>query len=416
MTFEEALAAIAALESRGWKLGLERMEEFVRLLGLERAVRERKYVHVAGTNGKGSTTAYVQSILTASGVKTGAFYSPYVIDSRERVQIDGALIPHDEFAALTEHLMALAKPLETSDHGGISEFEFKTGLGFYYWDRHDCPWIALETGLGGRLDSTNVVTPAVSIIVSIGLDHQNILGDTIEKIAWEKAGIIKPGRPVVVGDMPREAKHVIVDRAKELGCENWSFGEEIQLDGDCLVTPRGRFGRLEPSMQGVWQKHNLALAIAGLQLAEAPITLEGLAKGMRSAWLPGRLQVIERDGKHFVLDGAHNIDSALALNKTLEEKYGDQKFTLMTNMVDGHELAPFYEPLRGRVRKVIVAPISSPRARPVSETAKNLKELGFETEEAHSIPEAVELAGGTDPILVTGSFYLVGDVGRYLSL
>jgi dihydrofolate synthase/folylpolyglutamate synthase len=419
MTYPEALAAIAALEPRGWKLGLERMTEFVRRIGLEAAVdgTRRKYVHVAGTNGKGTTTAYVQSVLVAAGLRTGGFFSPYVLDPRERVQLNGQLIPTDRFAELTQELLGAAAQFDDSEFGGISEFEFKTALGFLYWEREGADWVALETGLGGRLDSTNVVTPSASIIVSIGLDHQALLGDTVELIAFEKAGIIKPGRPVVVGQMPEGARNVILRVASERQSPAWRFGEEIRVEGETLHTPAGSIEGLETQLVGVWQLHNLALAIAALQMAEAQVDHDAILRGARMATIPGRFQRVTHQGAEYILDGAHNEDSAIALARTLEVQLEGKKMTLLTNMLTGHEPEAFYRYLQPHIDKAFVVPIDFHRSRRPVETAEALRDLGIEAQAVDSIEdglECTEAIGNT--ILVTGSFYLVGDVGRLLGL
>ncbi|MBC8064854.1 MAG: bifunctional folylpolyglutamate synthase/dihydrofolate synthase, partial [Chlorobia bacterium] len=230
MTYEKALAYIASLETRGWRLGLDRMQEFANRLGLPGSLGEvggPQFIHVAGTNGKGSVTAYLQSMLIESGYSTGSFFSPFVYDPRERVQIGRRLIPKSIFALLTEWIRPFGESLTETKFEGVTEFEFKTAMGFQFWKEMEAEWVALEVGLGGRLDSTNIVTPRCSVIVSIGKDHTHILGDTYHQIAEEKAGIIKPGVSVIVGEMPEEALLTILKIAQERGSEAWVFGREI---------------------------------------------------------------------------------------------------------------------------------------------------------------------------------------------
>ena len=239
MTYEQALAYIAALEPRGWRLGLDRMQEFVHRAGLDQSIGNPsgpQFIHVAGTNGKGSTTAFLQSILVESGYRTGSFFSPFVVDPRERVQFGRELIGKQELADLTEALIPVADSLTDSEFGGITEFEFKTAIGFQYWKQRHAEWVALEVGLGGRLDATSVVTPCASIIVSIGLDHMHILGDTRAKIAFEKAGVIKPGAPVIVGDLPPDALEVVTEVAQANTAPIWRWGHEVLWDKAPLKT------------------------------------------------------------------------------------------------------------------------------------------------------------------------------------
>ena len=289
----------------------------------------------------------------------------------------------------------------------------RQALGFLYWHRHAADWIALETGLGGRLDSTNVVTPAVSVIVSIGLDHQAILGDTLEAIAFEKAGIIKPGRPVVLGKLPPPAREVILKVAEERESPVWEFGREIVLDGDTLSTPAGTMRRPEPQLVGVWQGHNAALAISALQLGGLHLDESTALAAVQNADIPGRFQRLTHLGKDVILDGAHNPDSADALARTLRQAYPGERFTLVTNMLAGHEVATFYASLKDLISEAIVVPIDFHRARPVSETVALLQGLGVTATGMDNQELGLrQAAEGQHRVLVTGSFYLVGEVGR----
>ncbi|HLK14658.1 MAG TPA: cyanophycin synthetase [Fimbriimonadaceae bacterium] len=421
MTYPEALAYIASLEPRGWRLGLDRMAEFVRRTGLEAAVNgtERRYIHVAGTNGKGSVTAFLQSLLVESGVRTGAFFSPYVVDPRERIQIGREFISKMELAGITADLRLIAEGMDGTEFSGVTEFEFKTALGFMAWRRAEVEWVALETGLGGRLDATNVVTPAATVIVSIGLDHQSILGETVEKIAFEKAGIIKPGVPLVLGEVPPPAREVILGVAKRAGSKVWEFGKEVLWEPGrgTVSTPAGAFEGLTPALQGMWQGHNLSLAVAALAAVGLELSPDAARFGAASAYAPGRFEKIAWGGCTLILDGAHNADSARALAATLRAESGSgRKVVLLSNMLLGHEPEAFYEPLVPLVSGAVVPPVEFHRRRAPAETAALLRGLGLEAEVAPSVPAALdrcaELAGPGGTILVTGSFYLVGEVAR----
>lgn len=227
MTYDESLAWIAGLQGRGWRLGLDRMRAFVRAAGLEDVLggpeSPIQYLHVAGTNGKGSVTAYLQSMLVAQGYKTGGYFSPYVVDPRERIQIGGELISRDEFASVATELREVAERFDQTEQGGITEFEFKTAMGFLAWKRAGVEVVALEVGLGGRLDATNVVTPKACAIVSISLDHTSILGNTEAEIAGEKAGILKPGVTGVLGTVNKEAEAAIKEVAKGAGARSGAW-------------------------------------------------------------------------------------------------------------------------------------------------------------------------------------------------
>ena len=414
MTYAEALAYISGLETRGWRLGLDRMAAFVRAAALESAIggHDRKFVHIAGTNGKGSTTAFAEAMLRAAGYRTGAFFSPFVVDIRERVQFGGELISREDLAAVTAELQPIAEAFTETDFGGISEFEFKTAVGFRYWEKMQAEWVALEVGLGGRLDSTNVVHPAATIIVSIGLDHMHILGDTIEKIAAEKAGIIKAGIPVIVGDIPPPALEVILDIARERRAPAFCFGEEIRLTNGVLECPWGTVAGLRPSLAGVHQPHNAALAAAAL-LSAGVDDLDAIRAGAETAWLPGRFHRVEFEGRTIILDGAHNPDAATALAETLRQEFGaDARFHLITNMLTGHDIPAFYRPLADQIESATVVPIDFFRARPPEDVATEIRQLGIEARPETDILAAIRVGRGELPVLVTGSNYLVGAVLR----
>lgn len=412
VTYEEALGALNGLEGRGWRLGLDRMQAFIERAGLIPALSNKGYVHVAGTNGKGTTTAFVESVLRHQGWRTGAFYSPYVVDYRERIQAEGRLIEPQEVADLVEELLPVGESLADTEFGGATKFEMEAAMGFAYWEKKRCDWVALEVGLGGRLDATNVVTPSVCIIVSIGLDHTSILGKTIEEIAAEKAGIIKPGVPVVVGEMPPEAEAVIRAVAEEKGAPCFPIRGSYGLtpSGWAVHIPGDPIFNLQPTLTGARIGHNLALAVFACYLAGA-IRFKGdeLERGIREAWLPGRYDVREVRGTKVIFDGAHNADAARILVKSLPGPV-----RLVSNMLSGHEVAPFYEAFRGVAVGVEVAPIDSPRAMAVEETVAVITGLGIPARGHTSVSAALgaAIAAGDAAVVVCGSNYLVGDALR----
>lgn len=417
MNYAEAVAYLSGLQNRGWRLGLDRMEAFLDRSGLSHNLGNglTQYLHVAGTNGKGSVTAYLQSMLVESGVRTGAFFSPYVVDLRERVQLGRDLIDRNEFARHIEALAPIAADLESTEFGGVTEFEMKTAVGIRSWTEHETQWVALEVGLGGRLDATNVVTPAASGIVSIGYDHTAILGPTLGDIAREKAGIIKPGRPVVTGDLPPEALESVAVRVAETGSEWWRWGQELRLTGTgpyTVETPRGRVESLVPGLVGAPQPHNMAVAVAMTLVAGAVTDPDAIRRGCERAQLPGRFQRLESNGHTYILDGAHNAESAELLRLTLDQHYPGRRFTLITGMVDGHDPEGVQAPIRERVARTYVAPIDFYRALP----PEGLAAYVHNGTACESVAEAITAAESHDEIiLVTGSFYLVGDVLRTLA-
>lgn len=436
MTYPEALDYLASLAPRGWRLGLDRMQEFLRRADLTGALggspESPKFLHVAGTNGKGSTTAFLQSILVESGYWTGAFFSPFVYDPRERIQFNRTMIPENVFAMMTQLMRPVAESLTDTEFGGVTEFEFKTALGFAFWKQLECEYVALETGLGGRLDATNVVTPVASVIVSIGLDHTNILGHSLEEIAFEKAGIIKPGVPVVIGALPRVALDVIERVAVENQSPVWRFGREVVVETTgtkeyAVVTPAGRHEGLVPGIPGAMQHHNMALAVAAIDAAGAGRTLRGYVDGCRNASIPGRFERMKFAGVNFIMDGAHNPEAAENLVQSLADfewrlastdVKRPTRIVLLTGMVAGHEPLDFYRVLAPKVATAHVVPIDTPRTLSPAVVADALRDsiaevTAYDNMKA-GLEAAIDDAGPDGLVLVTGSFYLVGDVGREL--
>jgi dihydrofolate synthase/folylpolyglutamate synthase len=408
LNYEDAMSYISSLAPRGWRLGLDRMEEFARRAELFDSIGEAggpQFIHVAGTNGKGSTTAFVQSLLIEHGYRTGAFFSPFVVDPRERIQLDRHLISKNAVARLTTHLKPIAESLSDTDFGGVTEFEFKAALGFLLWKRKGCDWVALEVGLGGRLDATNIVTPRASIITSISLDHTAILGDTISAIAFEKAGIIKPGVPVVIGSLPADAVRVIEVIAAErnsplIRAKEFPIHSELGIGGDMQPT-------------------NFNMACTALEAAGIQLNQDAIERAASRATIPGRFQIEQFQGKTIVLDGAHNIESAEGLARTLRARFPGRAVVLVTNLLSGHDAEGFFAPLLPLCEEVVVVPIDSPRSRTPEQTATLLRSLGgnpvVEERLASGLTTATQLARGDLIVVVTGSYYLVGDVLRLLS-
>lgn len=416
MTYDEALAALNGLESRGWRLGLDRMRAFVERAGLTSTLDGRGYVHVAGTNGKGTTTAFVESILRYQGWKTGAFYSPYVVDYRERIQAEGKMIEPDELAALVERLLPVADAMSDTEFGGATKFELEAAMGLAYWEGKGCEWVALEVGLGGRLDATNVVSPRACVVTSIGLDHTSILGNTLEAIAAEKAGIIKPGIPVIVGEMAPEAMRVIQRIADEREAPVWRLDHEITIRGTHqffdVVTPEGTIRSPLPKLGGEFPPSNASLAVAACLAAGSLRDYDAVGEGLARAWLPGRMDWREIGGKRVLFDGAHNASAAAML----VGKLGKRPVRLVTNMVSGHEVAGFYEAFKDCAVGADVAPITSSRALAVDDAVEQIANLGIPARGHASVTDALSAALAADDalVLVTGSNYLVGDALRTL--
>ncbi|MBI5707879.1 MAG: hypothetical protein HZC36_12915 [Armatimonadetes bacterium] len=474
MTYPEAVAYVLSLQAKGWRMGLDRIEELVRRAGLGEAIGPRsevrgprsapessgqgpvadrgesgpaflehdsrgpqtsdlgpqtsfpRFFHVAGTNGKGSVTQYIQSILHEAGYRVGGYYSPYVYEPRERIQFGRDLISEEDYASAVETLMPIAESMATPEYdGGVSKFEFETAMGFLYWQRQACDFVALEVGMGGRLDATNVVTPAASIIVSIGLDHTQYLGTTHVEVAREKAGIVKQGVPVICGAIPEPGLVEIEKIAAERSAPIWCFGQEIRPmpgpDGSWSIeTSVGKREGLTPGMAGISQPHNLALAVAAIEAAAIEVSDEAMRLGAQRAKLPGRFERRLINGVEVVLDGAHNTEAAKVLVRNMQRAFPQQSAVLLTGMVDGHDPLPFYRALQPVVESAHVSPIDFHRAQEPDKVAAALDKVGVPTTTHQTVKEALHAAlehakDNGAPLLIAGSFYLLGEVGSLLA-
>ena len=420
MDYDDALAYLDGRLRLGIKLGNERFSALLHRLG---SPQERlRVVHVAGTKGKGSTTAMAAAVLSAAGYKTGHYLSPYVYDVRERIQIDGKMIPRTDFARWVSVIAPHAEALEQTEFGPTTEFELKTAVGLCWLAEQAVDYAVLEVGLGGRLDATNVVEkPLVSVITNIGLDHTELLGDTLGLIAGEKAGIVKLGVPCVTGvPVGGEAWNVIERICTERSAPLIAVTPPEQTaEGLTLTTPRRTLTGLKLGLRGAFQSLNAAAALAALDAvadADRPdISDEAVRSGLETAWVPGRLEQV-LDSPTVVLDVAHNEISASALASALREQHGAdaRRLTLVVGLSRSHAPEPFLAPLAKLSVVRLIATQPSFRPLPASEVAAAASALGFsnvetvETSVADAVQSALSKAGPDDLICVTGSFYTVG--------
>ncbi len=382
----------------GVKLGLDGMHRLARALNLDLGgTGATRFIHVAGTNGKGSTCALIESACRAAGLRTGLYTSPHLVSLRERFRLDGELISEAELCLGLERIRGLVSRWEPHP----TFFEIVTALGLEWFQRRGAEWVVLETGMGGRLDATNVVTPTVSVLTPIGLDHQQYLGEGIAQIAFEKAGIIKPGVPVASAPQPAEALEVFQRIAK-------SRGSELRV-----VSAPWREGTV--GLAGEAQRWNAALAAEALGAAGFEAGVETLRQGFAQVQWPGRFQ---RLGEDLVVDGAHNPAAASVLVETWRENYPNEKASLIFGALqdkDAGELLRILSPITGRLTLV---PVQSPRAQRV-ENLRPLAEAVFESggrrdgiqiAEAQDVKEALAVGVKGLRRLVAGSLYLVGEV------
>jgi dihydrofolate synthase / folylpolyglutamate synthase len=419
VTYAEAVARLQALrggEHAGMRPGLERIEALLDALG--RPEQRYRLVQVGGTNGKGSVSAMLAAILKSAGHRVGLYTSPHLVSFRERIRVDGEAIPEDGVVDGIEALGTLIARLDATT------FEATTALALDHFAREAVDVAVLEVGLGGRLDATTVGSPAVAVIAQIDLDHQAILGPTIEAIATEKAAIIRSGVAISAAQAP-PAERVIVTRAAAVGVPLLLEGRDLSVaverrgpDGQRLTCagPDWSLAGLELAMSGSYQPSNALLAVAAARElgAAAPAIREGLAR----AWWPGRFQVMRRAHGYLVLDGAHNPAGARALAGSLRDVFGETRITFVLGILADKDAAGIVDalaPLAGRV--IVVAP-PSPRAIAPAALGALVPATIARVESAGSPAEALQRAAqdASAPVIcVAGSLFLIGEVLRQLA-
>jgi len=431
MNYEQAAKYLEGIIKFGIKPGLERIEALCEAFGNPQ--RQLRAIHVTGTNGKGSTATFIASILGEGGYRTGIYLSPYVHDMRERIQIDGRMISKDEFAQIMTEIQPVADRLGGTGLGEITEFEVKTLAAFLYFARKNVDFAVIEAGMGGRLDCTNVIEPLVAVITNVSLDHTDRLGDTVEKIAFEKAGIIKTGAVVVTAADDEEAWRVILNRSREAGAEVWrvmesSFRKTGSPSGDVQVKYTSKWDRfsvrtgefhiqnLKPGLLGKFQHVNGATAVAvivALGKYEIRAPSRAISAGIANAYIPGRLEVLA-DRPKLIIDGAHNADAALQLARAINENFRYDRMILVIGMLSTHPAENVLLHLAPMASKIIATQSQWEKALPAEEMAGAARRFADDVEVIERVPDAVnravELAGEDGLVLVTGSFYTIGEV------
>lgn len=412
MTYEEAIAYIHGLYWRGSKLGLERTIELCHLLGDPQ--KKLKFIHVAGTNGKGSTCAMLSRILHAQGYRTGLFVSPYVDRFNERIQFNNEPISDDEIAALVGEVAPIVDAMEIP----VTEFEIIAAIAFLYYVRKACDYVVLEVGLGGELDATNVIdTPLLAIITAIDYDHMHILGDTIELIAKAKAGIIKDNGTVLFYGEHRDALPVIeaaCDRhhATLSVCDRSTIvPEDFDLHGQRFSYREYR--HLKLGLLGQYQMNNAATVIDAVELLRrqgVAISDEALYKGLAETIWPARFELLREDPPFFV-DGGHNPHGVRGTVETYKRLFGERKATIVMGMMRDKDVSKSIELLLPIANEFYTATPDNIRSMPAEELAELIRALGGKATACETVDEAVQIAKNSkDPALAVGSLYMAGEV------
>ena len=419
MNYKEARVYLDEVSKYGSVLGLESMRELLRRLGDPQ--NELKFIHISGTNGKGSVLAYLSTILSGAGYRTGRYISPTLFSYRERIQVDGEYIEKESLAC---HVTAIAAAAEDMQKAGLPSptvFEIETALAFLYFKEKRCDIVTLEVGCGGLLDATNVITTTLmEVIASISMDHTDLLGDTLAKIAAQKAGIIKPDTMVVSAQQKSEAAQVIEDTCKEQHCTLQMVDESkisnVHYGAEGQTFSYKTWENVAISLAGSYQIKNAALALEGVEalrklgyaLSDQQVR-EGL---LHTAWR-GRFTTLRRDPT-VIIDGAHNPAAALELKESLERYFPGKMLYFVMGIFKDKDYAQVIDLTAPLARHIItVETPGNPRAMPARELAEAVGKVNPSVEwadsVAHGVEKALAMAGKEDAVIVFGSLSFLGE-------
>ena len=401
MNYQEALEFIEQSHKFGMRLGLENSFKLLELLGNPQD--KLKFVHVAGTNGKGSVCSFISNTLKEQGYKVGLYTSPYLETFTERIRLNGNNIPEEDVARIITIMKEKIEQMASDGFAYPTEFEIETAMAFYYYWEQQADYVVLEVGLGGRYDATNVIkSPLASVIVSLSLDHIGILGDTLGKIAYEKAGIIKEKNTKYI---EADFEHLVI---KKSDVNSQVF--------DCKILDE-KFENMEISLIGEHQVNNAVLALTVIKVLRDERQVEISNEAMRRAFLntrwPGRIEKI-KDNPIFIIDGAHNEDGARSLSKALEKHFKGKKMILLIGMLKDKDIDSVLEILIDKFDKVITTTPDSDRAISCNELKEKIEKHVNDVTAIPKIEDAVKYAlknaKEDDVIISAGSLYMIGHV------
>ncbi|REJ10745.1 bifunctional folylpolyglutamate synthase/dihydrofolate synthase [Halobacillus trueperi] len=424
MDYEEAIAWIHSREKFKVKPGLKRMEWMMERL--DHPEKKFKAVHIAGTNGKGSTLSFLRHILKEQGMSIGTFTSPYIEKFNERISVDGRPIEDEELAELVLRVKPLSEELSQTPLGEPTEFEIITAMAMLYFSEAPLDIVLIETGLGGRFDSTNILTPVLSLITNIGHDHMNVLGATIGEIAVEKAGIIKPDIPVVTGVKQQEAINVITKKARSCDSKVFRLGKDFEVthrsssdEGESFVFSNETFHSetYVSQMKGPHQVENAALALQAVEVLRSlgvRIDRSLYGKGTASTSWPARFEKV-KDAPLTIIDGAHNEEGTSALVETVKRHYAGEKIVLVYSALEDKPVKKMLKQLESVVDTAYMTTFEFPRALKGHELAEysEITETIAIEDYKQAIRKASFNVGEDGVLLITGSLYFISKVRKY---
>lgn len=427
MNYKEAIKDLEESLTFGIKPGMQRIEKLLKLL--KNPEKEYKVIHVTGTNGKGSVVSMITSVLESSGIKTGKFTSPHLIEYRERFYACGKTITKDKFVKMYETIKKAVQIMKKEGYEQPTEFEMLTAMAFLYFKEEKVEYAVVEVGMGGLLDSTNVVNPEISIITNVAMDHMKYLGNDIKSIAKQKAGIIKEKKPTITS-AKEEALQIIIKEAEKKHSKIYvsdkdfyvktrkvnKIGQNILIKND-INEINVKEQKLEIPLNGKYQSINASVALTALQLLqnkEKRINSESIKNGFTKTVWHGRFEIFEINGKTVILDGAHNLDGAKTLSQTLEEKYKDKKRLVIFSSLKDKETQKILNLVVRKEDKVVFVEAPTNRTRTIEEleTMTKSEHLSMKNVES-ALTYALENVDN-EIILICGSLYILGDALNFI--
>lgn len=429
LTIEEAIEWIHSRLAFGSRPGLDRIEALLALV--ENPEKKVPTIHVAGTNGKGSTVSYLRALIQETGLTVGTFTSPYIESFNERIAIDGKAIPDEDLVILVEQIQPLVAQLDQQEAvSGITEFEILTALGLMYFVEKKVDVAVIEVGLGGLLDSTNVVEPMLTAITTIGMDHTDILGDTLEEIAAQKAGIIKTGIPVVTGNIQSQALAVIEAQAQEKQAQTYRFNQEYEVAyhnpdpqwGEIFdfYNEAGKLTELKTSLLGQHQIENAGVAIQTFylfcQLKSLPFKEKEVRDGLKKTFWPARMERMSEEPL-IILDGAHNEHAMKRLVENMKREFKNYHINILFSALETKDISKMLEQLLEIPNsEITLTSFEYPKALDLAKNYQNVDESRITVASLwqFGLADLLERTSSEDLILVTGSLYFVSEVRQLL--
>jgi len=427
LNYEQAISFLENRTRFGINLGLQRIEALLELMD-DPHKKSVKYIHIAGTNGKGSTAAMLADMLAACGYKTGLFTSPHLHSYAERICINRVPIPEDELAKAVCDVLPLLDKLEAEGIEPPTEFEVLTALALKYFTDVNCDWAVIEVGMGGEIDSTNVILPELALITNVSMDHPTYLGNTIPEIAKVKSGIFKPGVPALTASREEGVLQVLQEKANGCQTELWRIDNEFGWSAACATTqghsatlklPNGVEFDFEISLYGKHQLDNAAIALAAAY--RLGLDMEKCLNAVKTTGWPGRLELLSSEPM-VLLDGAHNVGGMQALSAALTEHWADYEIVAVLGMLADKEREAALEILLPHLKEAVVTKVPSARAGDWRTIGEICAAGGVPAECVEGVAEACERAlqifaehpAEKKMFLVTGSLYMLAEAREYL--